>query len=88
MAINPKKVEFEISRIIKGKENVIRYVLAAFFAGGHILIEDVPGVGKTTLAISMAKAMSLIFNTIYIRFDAFGCLGHIHIRRKEKRFCI
>ncbi len=69
MAINPKKVEFEISRIVKGKEKVIRYVLAAFFAGGHILIEDVPGVGKTTLAISMAKAMSLTFNRIQFTSD-------------------
>ncbi len=69
MAINPKKVEFEISRIIKGKEKVIRYVLAAFFAGGHILIEDVPGVGKTTLAISMAKAMSLVFSRIQFTSD-------------------
>jgi len=87
MAINPKKVEFEISRIIKGKENVIRYVLAAFFAGGHILIEDVPGVGKTTLAISMAKAMSLAFNRIQFTSDLMpGYIGHIYIRRKEKRF--
>ncbi|MGC8650002.1 MAG: AAA family ATPase [Hydrogenobaculum sp.] len=69
MAINPKKVEFEISRIVKGKDKVIRYVLAAFFAGGHILIEDVPGVGKTTLAISMAKAMSLAFSRIQFTSD-------------------
>ncbi|MGC8677844.1 MAG: AAA family ATPase [Hydrogenobaculum sp.] len=69
MAINPKKVEFEISRIVKGKNKVIRYVLAAFFAGGHILIEDVPGVGKTTLAISMAKAMSLAFSRIQFTSD-------------------
>ncbi|ACG56932.1 ATPase associated with various cellular activities AAA_3 [Hydrogenobaculum sp. Y04AAS1] len=86
MAINPKKVEFEISRIIKGKENVIRYVLAAFFAGGHILIEDVPGVGKTTLAISMAKAMSLIFNRIQFTSDLMpsDVLG-IYIYDEKKR---
>jgi len=88
MAINPKKVEFEISRIIKGKENVIRYVLAAFFAGGHILIEDVPGVGKTTLAISMAKAMSLAFNRIQFTSDLMpsDILGIYIYDEKKKDF--
>jgi MoxR-like ATPases len=88
MAINPKKVEFEISRIIKGKENVVRYVLAAFFAGGHILIEDVPGVGKTTLAISMAKAMSLAFNRIQFTSDLMpsDILGIYIYDEKKKDF--
>lgn len=88
MAINPKKVEFEISRIIKGKESVIRYILAAFFAGGHILIEDVPGVGKTTLAISMAKAMSLAFNRIQFTSDLMpsDILGIYIYDEKKKDF--
>ncbi|MGC9286847.1 MAG: AAA family ATPase [Hydrogenobaculum sp.] len=88
MAINPKKVEFEISRIVKGKDKVIRYVLAAFFAGGHILIEDVPGVGKTTLAISMAKAMSLAFSRIQFTSDLMpsDILGIYIYDEKKKDF--
>ena len=39
-----------LSRVICGKEDKIALVLAAFFAGGHVLLEDVPGTGKSTLA--------------------------------------
>lgn len=69
MSINPKKIEFEVSRIIKGKDKTIKYVLSAFFAEGHILIEDMPGVGKTTLAMSLAKSMSLKFSRIQFTSD-------------------
>ncbi len=84
--INPKKVEFEISRIIKDKDKVTKYILAAFFAGGHILIEDVPGVGKTTLAISMTRAMSLSFSRIQFTSDLMpsDILGiYIYDERKK-----
>ena len=86
--LNPKKVEFEISRIIKDKEKIIKYVLSAFFAGGHILIEDVPGVGKTTLAISMAKAMSLSFSRIQFTSDLMpsDILGIYVYDEKKKDF--
>ncbi|HCH87502.1 MAG TPA: magnesium chelatase, partial [Lentisphaeria bacterium] len=43
-------VESELNRIIRGKADVIRHLLTAFVAGGNILLDDVPGVGKTTLA--------------------------------------
>ncbi|HOM72520.1 MAG TPA: AAA family ATPase, partial [Armatimonadota bacterium] len=44
-----------VREVIIGKEEVIRLVFASFLAGGHVLIEDVPGVGKTTLAKAVAK---------------------------------
>ena len=49
----------EVSKVVTGKEECIRKAFAAIIAGGHILIEDVPGVGKTTLARSLSKSMRL-----------------------------
>lgn len=49
----------EVRKVIKGKDEVIEKVLTAILAKGHILIEDIPGVGKTTLALSFSKAMAL-----------------------------
>ena len=49
----------EVKKVIKGKDTVIRKVLTSMLAQGNILIEDVPGVGKTTLALAFSKAMAL-----------------------------
>ena len=48
-----------INSVIAGKEAVVEKVLMAIFSGGHVLLEDVPGVGKTTLAISFARTLGL-----------------------------
>lgn len=49
----------EVKKAVTGKDDCIREAFAAILAGGHILIEDVPGVGKTTLATAFSKAMAL-----------------------------
>ena len=54
-----EQVQAEVNKVIKGKEDVVKKVLAAVIAGGHILMEDIPGVGKTTLATTFAKSMSM-----------------------------
>lgn len=46
-----------LNGVIPGKEKEIREVLIVFVAGGHILLEDIPGVGKTTLAITISKVL-------------------------------
>lgn len=54
----------EVERKIIGQSTVIRHTLAAFAAGGHVLFEDVPGTGKTTLASSVAAALGLEFRRV------------------------
>lgn len=54
-----KQIQDEINTVIRGKENVVEMVLAAILGGGHILMEDIPGVGKTTLATTFARALSM-----------------------------
>jgi len=49
----------EVKKAVIGKDEVIELVMAAIIAGGHILLEDIPGVGKTTMAMSFSKAMEL-----------------------------
>lgn len=49
----------EVKKTVTGKDECIQKVFAAILAGGHILLEDVPGVGKTTLALAFSKALTL-----------------------------
>jgi len=58
-----------ISKVIIGKEEAIEYALIALLCGGHVLIEDVPGVGKTTLASALAKSLACSFRRIQFTPD-------------------
>lgn len=62
-------VSDEIRKVIKGKDDVVDKVLAAILAGGHILLEDIPGVGKTTLAVAVSGAMSLHYKRVQFTPD-------------------
>ena len=59
-----KKIEAEIGKVIIGKEDVIHKVLMAILANGHVLLDDVPGVGKTSLAVALGKTLGLEYNRI------------------------
>lgn len=64
-----KKLQEEINRVFVGKEAVVENLLTCLLAGGHVLLEDVPGVGKTTLAQVLSKAMECSFGRIQFTPD-------------------
>ena len=49
----------EIKKAVIGKDDCIVKIMTAILAGGHILIEDIPGVGKTTMALAFSRALGL-----------------------------
>lgn len=63
------RIKDNVSNVIIGKEQVTELLLTALAAGGHVLLEDVPGTGKTVLAKSLAKSMDLSFGRIQFTPD-------------------
>lgn len=63
------KVIENLEKVIIGKREVIKLALSSLFAGGHLLIEDVPGTGKTTLALGIAKSIGGVFKRIQFTSD-------------------
>ncbi|MCH5272812.1 MAG: MoxR family ATPase [Lachnospiraceae bacterium] len=63
------KVMDELNKVVVGKDTIIEYVLCAMLAGGHVLIEDVPGVGKTTLALGISQALALSYKRVQFTPD-------------------
>ena len=78
----------EVSKVVTGKSDCIKKAFAAILAGGHILIEDVPGVGKTTLALALSKAMKLKENRVQFTPDVMpsDILGFTMYKKEEERF--
>src|SRR3954453_9559205 len=68
-AAQPTQLERTLSTIIRGKDDVVRMALFAIFARGHLLIEGVPGVGKTTLGHAVARAMDVNFQRVQFTSD-------------------
>ena len=64
-----KAVVNEVKKIVSGKDSCIYKAFASILAGGHILIEDVPGVGKTTLAVAFSQAMGLLNHRVQFTPD-------------------
>lgn len=58
-----------IERVIRGKPETVQFALVALFARGHLLIEDVPGIGKTTLANAMSRALDISLQRIQFTSD-------------------
>ncbi|MBR6351299.1 MAG: AAA family ATPase [Firmicutes bacterium] len=66
---NAKQILHEVGKVIVGKNETMIKVLLAIVAGGHILMEDIPGVGKTTLAVSLSRALGLDYNRVQFTPD-------------------
>ena len=58
------QVKSNIGQVLVGKDDVVELILAAVLSGGHVLIEDVPGIGKTTLARALANSLDCVFKRI------------------------
>ena len=69
MSVSLNPVVTQIGRIILGKQHQIRLTIACLLARGHLLIEDLPGVGKTTLAHALARSLGLDFQRIQFTSD-------------------
>lgn len=63
------RVVDEVEKAVKGKRDIIIKVYAAILAGGHILLEDIPGVGKTTLATAFARTLDMKYNRVQFTPD-------------------
>jgi MoxR-like ATPase len=64
-----KRIEDNLTSVIRGKNDSIRLLLVSLLAGGHTLLEDVPGTGKTTLAKSLARSIDGVFRRIQFTPD-------------------
>jgi MoxR-like ATPase len=83
-----KQIAETAGRVILGKEDVIRLALACLLARGHLLIEDLPGVGKTTLAHTLARLLGLDYSRIQFTSDLLPAdiLGVSVYDREDGRF--
>ena len=78
----------EMNKVIIGKEEVIRKILMSVLADGHILLDDVPGVGKTTMAVALGKALGLQYNRIQFTPDVLpsDIVGFSVYNRETEKF--
>ena len=78
----------EVAKAISGKNEIIAKVMTVIVAGGHILLEDIPGVGKTTLALAFSRAMDLKFNRVQFTPDVVpsDVTGFSLYNKEEGRF--
>lgn len=78
----------EVSKALIGKEDIIRRVLMTIYAGGHVLLEDCPGVGKTTMALAFSKALGLDYKRVQFTTDTMpsDITGFTILNRQKEQF--
>jgi MoxR-like ATPase len=65
----PRQIISNVEKALLGKPDTVRYAVACFLSGGHLLIDDIPGVGKTTLALALSKSIGCTFQRIQFTSD-------------------
>ncbi|HEB48974.1 MAG TPA: MoxR family ATPase [Desulfobulbus sp.] len=85
-----QRLEAEIARVMVGQRQVVREIVTALIAGGHVLVEGVPGLGKTLLVRALARAAGSRFNRIQFTPDLMPAdiTGHFMFERENKRFVV
>lgn len=75
IVVSVQQILDQVRQVVVGKDEALLWALAAILAGGHILLEDIPGVGKTTMALSFARALDLEYGRIQFTPDVLpsGC---------------
>lgn len=74
----------EVKKAVIGKDDIVKKVLIAIIAGGHVLLEDIPGVGKTTMAMAFSRATGLNYNRVQFTPDVMpGDITGFTIYKKE-----
>jgi MoxR-like ATPase len=83
-----ERIRNNISKVIVGKEDVIDKVLTALFCSGHVLLEDVPGTGKTSLAKSLSRSINCSFKRIQFTPDLLpsDLTGINYYNQKKQEF--
>ena len=83
-----RQVLEQVNQVILGKEEEIREVMLAFLAKGHVLLEDIPGVGKTTTAVVFSRTMLLDYKRVQFTPDVLpsDLTGFSIYRREEEKF--
>ena len=78
----------QVNRVILGKSEEIRAIMTTFLANGHVLLEDIPGVGKATIAVAFSRAMGLDYKRVQFTPDVLpsDLTGFSVYRREEERF--
>ncbi len=69
LVLQAQKIIAQVRQVVVGKDRTLLWVLAAMLAGGHILLEDIPGVGKTTMALAFSKTLGLKHNRLQFTPD-------------------
>src|SRR4051794_10556968 len=83
-----EQLQNQIESVIRGKSDVVRLSIVTLIAGGHLLVEDVPGVGKTTLAQALARSFDCSFRRVQFTSDLLpsDVIGLTIFNQVEGRF--